>query len=357
MASITFKNVTKKYPNGFHAVTNFNLEIKEGEAVVFLGPSGCGKSTTLRMIAGLEEITSGELYIGDKLANDIKPKNRDATMVFQGYALFPYMTAFENIAFGLKPKEFPEAEIRRRVEEIAGIMNCSHLLERKPNELSGGQRQRVALCRALISERKVVLLDEPLSNLDAKLRHYMRAELMKMHQKFAKTFVYVTHDQHEAMGIANRIVLMRAGVIQQVDTPEKLYTHPCNLFTAGFLGTPQMNLWETEITEENNVLYGHLGQLKIPVPKERLAGYLGKEIVIGIRPDDIHIDETGFEVNVKLSIYNGRERQLDLDFGGDFEITTLVSSNYTIKTGDKVKISIPSEKIYLFDKDTEIALY
>ena len=244
MASLTLKNITKRYAGNVLAVSDFNLEIKDKEFIILVGPSGCGKSTTLRMIAGLEEITDGELYIGDKLVNDVAPKDRDIAMVFQNYALYPHMTVFENMAFGLKLRKTPKDEIKRRVEEAARILDIEHLLDRKPKALSGGQRQRVALGRAIVREPKVFLLDEPLSNLDAKLRAQMRTELAKLHKRIGTTFIYVTHDQTEAMTMADRIVVMKDGLIQQVDTPTKLYDSPANKFVAGFIGSPQMNFIE-----------------------------------------------------------------------------------------------------------------
>ena len=239
MASLSLKGIYKRYPGGVVAVSDFNLEIEDKEFLVLVGPSGCGKSTTLRMIAGLEEITEGELYIGDKVVNDIAPKDRDIAMVFQNYALYPHMTVFDNMAFGLKLRKTPKDEIKRRVVEAAKILDISHLLDRKPKALSGGQRQRVALGRAIVREPKVFLLDEPLSNLDAKLRAQMRTELSKIHHNLATTFIYVTHDQTEAMTMATRIVVMKDGFIQQVDTPQNLYKYPCNMFVAGFIGSPQ----------------------------------------------------------------------------------------------------------------------
>ena len=241
MASVSLKGIYKKYPGGVIAVSDFNLDIKDKEFIILVGPSGCGKSTTLRMIAGLEEITEGELYIGDKMVNDVAPKDRDIAMVFQNYALYPHMTVFDNMAFGLKLRKTPKDEIKRRVEEAARILDIAHLLDRKPKALSGGQRQRVALGRAIVREPKVFLLDEPLSNLDAKLRAQMRTELSKLHAKLGTTFIYVTHDQTEAMTMGDRIVVMKDGFIQQVDSPQVLYTTPCNMFVAGFIGSPHMN--------------------------------------------------------------------------------------------------------------------
>ena len=249
MASVSFKHIYKRFPGGVTAVSDFCLEIKDKEFVILVGPSGCGKTTTLRMIAGLEEITEGELYIDNKRVNDVAPKDRDIAMVFQNYALYPHMSVFENMAFGLKLRKVRKEEIKRRVEEAARILDITHLLDRKPKALSGGQKQRVALGRAIVREPKVFLLDEPLSNLDAKLRASMRSELTKLHQKLQTTFIYVTHDQVEAMTMATRIVVMKDGIIQQVDTPQNLYDYPCNIFVAGFIGTPQMNFVNAKITK------------------------------------------------------------------------------------------------------------
>ncbi|MCL2518976.1 MAG: ABC transporter ATP-binding protein [Oscillospiraceae bacterium] len=333
MASVTFKNIWKKFPNDLIAVKDFNLEIKDKEVIVFLGPSGCGKTTTLRMIAGLEEISEGELYIGDKLVNEVHPKDRDIAMVFYNYALFPHMTVYENIAFGLKPIEYPENEIKEKVEEVARIFDITHLLERKKRELSGGQQQRVALARALICKRKVILLDEPLSNLDAKLRAMMRIELIKIHQQFGMTFVYVTHDQAEAMALADRLVIMKDGFIQQVGTPEEVYNNPVNLFVAGFIGTPQINMWETNV-------------FNLKLPKIR-------EVITCVRPEDLYIDENGaIEAEVKVREFRGDNVYLYFD---NF-ITMRVPPSCKAKTGDKLKISVNPDKIYLFDKETELAI-
>ena len=252
MASVTLKNVYKVYDGGVTAVTDFNLEIADKEFIILVGPSGCGKSTTLRMIAGLEEISKGELYIGDKLSNDVAPKDRDIAMVFQSYALYPHMTVYDNMAFGLKLRKTPKDEIKRRVEEAARILDISHLLDRKPKALSGGQRQRVALGRAIVRDPKVFLLDEPLSNLDAKLRAQMRTEIAKLHKNLGTTFIYVTHDQTEAMTMGDRIVVMKDGFIQQVDTPQNLYEFPCNEFVAGFMGSPQMNFIDAVIEKKGD---------------------------------------------------------------------------------------------------------
>ena len=293
MAGLSLRHIYKKYPGGVTAVSDFNLEIKDKEFLIFVGPSGCGKSTTLRMIAGLEEISEGELYIGDKYVNDIAPKDRDIAMVFQNYALYPHMTVFDNMAFGLKLRKVPKEEIKRRVEEAARILDISHLLERRPKALSGGQKQRVALGRAIVRNPKVFLLDEPLSNLDAKLRASMRTELTKLHQKVETTFIYVTHDQVEAMTMATRIVVMRDGIIQQVDTPQNLYDTPCNLFVAGFIGTPQMNFINGKLSKKGDDLYATFGVTDIKLPADKannpaLKEYIGQDVIFGIRPEAIH---------------------------------------------------------------------
>ena len=272
MSSVTLKNVYKIYDGGVVAVTDFCLEIEDKEFIILVGPSGCGKSTTLRMIAGLEEINKGELYIGDKLANDVPPKDRDIAMVFQSYALYPHMTVYDNMAFALKLRKTPKDEIKRRVEEAARSLDISHLLDRKPKALSGGQRQRVALGRAIVRDPKVFLLDEPLSNLDAKLRAQMRTELAKLHKKLGTTFIYVTHDQTEAMTMGDRIVVMKDGFIQQVDTPQMLYDAPANEFVAGFMGSPQMNFIDATVGKKGNTFTVNFGNASVEIPADKAAG-------------------------------------------------------------------------------------
>ena len=343
MASVTLKNIGKIYPNYVgHAVAvkDFNLEIKDGEVIAFIGPSGCGKTTTLRMIAGLEEITSGELYIDGILSNNIEPKDRGVAMVFQNYGLFPHMTTFENIAFGLQPTDMPEAEIKEKVEEVANVLAIEHLLERKRKELSGGQQQRVALARALVRKNKVVLLDEPLSNLDMKLRFFMREELIKLHQKYETTFIYVTHDQAQAMTIADRIVVMHNGVIQQVGTPEELYATPKNLFVAGFIGSPQMNFLHDKTQR-------------------------GKEVIEGIRPEDLHIDEASLEkfkdylIDAKVEVreFLGDRVYLYCTDESGQPLVACVPPDCAKKRGDKIRFGVDKNKVYHFDKETEIAIY
>ena len=378
MASLSLRNVYKRYPGGVTAVTDFNLEIKDKEFIVFVGPSGCGKSTTLRMVAGLEEITEGEVYIGDRLVNDVAPKDRDIAMVFQNYALYPHMTVFDNMAFGLKLRKTPKDEIKRRVEEAARILDIAHLLERKPKALSGGQRQRVALGRAIVREPKVFLLDEPLSNLDAKLRAQMRTEISKLHQRLGTTFIYVTHDQTEAMTMATRIVVMKSGIIQQVDTPQNLYLYPCNLFVAGFIGSPQMNFIEAKILKEGEDFFVEFGsedtktragvkyKVKLPAEKNKndvLVPYIDKEVIIGIRPEHVHNEEDLLaihtdgivEADVEVTELMGAETYLYMNCEGQ-SINARVAPTNTARPGDKIKIAFDTAKIHIFDKDTEITI-
>ncbi|MBQ5484518.1 MAG: sn-glycerol-3-phosphate ABC transporter ATP-binding protein UgpC, partial [Lachnospiraceae bacterium] len=291
MASITLENICKVYPNGFQAVKDFNLNVADKEFIIFVGPSGCGKSTTLRMIAGLEDISSGELKIDGKLMNSVEPKDRDIAMVFQNYALYPHMTVFDNMAFGLKIRKVDKAEIKKRVEEAAKILDLDKLLDRKPKALSGGQRQRVAMGRAIVRNPKVFLMDEPLSNLDAKLRVQMRIEISKLHERLGATIIYVTHDQTEAMTLGTRIVVMKDGVVQQIDSPQVLYSQPKNLFVAGFIGSPQMNFLDAKITANGNQVTATVGDAKLAVPADKAkalidGGYDGKTVVLGIRPED-----------------------------------------------------------------------
>ena len=375
MASLSLRNVYKKYPGGVVAVSDFNLEIKDKEFIILVGPSGCGKSTTLRMVAGLEEISEGEILIGDRVVNDVAPKDRDIAMVFQNYALYPHMTVFDNMAFGLKLRKTPKDEIKRRVEEAARILDISHLLERKPKALSGGQRQRVALGRAIVREPKVFLLDEPLSNLDAKLRAQMRTEISKLHLKLGTTVIYVTHDQTEAMTMGTRIVVMKDGLIQQVDTPQNLYLYPGNLFVAGFIGSPQMNFIESKLLKEGDDFFVEFGtedtktragvkyKIKLPASKNKdgvLDEYIGKEVIMGIRPEDVHNEEDlvaqfpdGIvEANVEVTELMGAETYLYMNCE-EQNINARVSPTNTAKPGDRIKITLEPGKIHLFDKDTE----
>ena len=365
MASLSLKHINKTYPNGFEAVKDFNMEIEDKEFIIFVGPSGCGKSTTLRMVAGLEEITSGELYIGDKLVNDVEPKDRDIAMVFQNYALYPHMTVYDNMAFGLKLRKVPKDEIDKMVREAAKILDLEALLDRKPKALSGGQRQRVAMGRAIVRNPKVFLMDEPLSNLDAKLRVQMRIEISKLHQRLGTTIIYVTHDQTEAMTLGTRIVVMNAGVVQQVDTPQTLYDYPCNLFVAGFIGSPQMNFVDAvcKVNGDKVVLQAGPSSIELPPAKAKKlieGGYDGKTVVLGIRPEDVHDEQMFIEaspntvIEAKIRVYEmlGAEVFLYFDYEGA-SMTARVDPRTTARTGDVVKFALDAEKIHVFDKETE----
>ena len=366
MASLSLKNVCKVYPNGFEAVKDFNLDVADKEFIIFVGPSGCGKSTTLRMIAGLEEISDGTLKIDDKVVNDVEPKDRDIAMVFQNYALYPHMTVYDNMAFGLKLRKVPKDQIDKQVKEAAKILDLEKLLDRKPKALSGGQRQRVALGRAIVREPKVFLLDEPLSNLDAKLRAAMRTELTKLHKRLGTTFIYVTHDQVEAMTMASRIVVMKDGFIQQVDTPQNLYDLPCNIFVAGFIGTPQMNFINSTLSKEGNDMYVSFAGCKFKLPTEKaenpaLAEYVGKEVIMGIRPEAIH-DEPMYlstltdwtaDAMVDVTELMGAEIYLYLSMDEDTNLIARVSSRSKAKSGDTVKVAFDITHAHFFDKETE----
>ena len=368
MASVSLKNIYKVYTGGVTAVSDFCLDIEDKEFIVLVGPSGCGKSTTLRMVAGLEEISDGELYIGDKLVNDVAPKDRDIAMVFQNYALYPHMTVYDNMAFGLKLRKTPKAQIDKRVKEAARILDIEHLLNRKPKALSGGQRQRVALGRAIVREPKVFLMDEPLSNLDAKLRAQMRTEIAKLHQRLGTTFIYVTHDQTEAMTMGDRIVVMRDGVIQQVDTPQNLYDYPCNIFVAGFIGSPQMNFLDGTLQKNGDTYVVDLDGTVIPLPQEKtadgkLAAYVGKSLKVGIRPEDMKDDEEFLEkhpsshidTEVEVSELMGAEIYLYLTYKGQ-NLMARVAPTSKSRRGDKVTMAMDTHKIHLFDPETELTL-
>lgn len=363
MASLSLKQIKKVYPNGFVAVKDFDLEVADREFIIFVGPSGCGKSTTLRMIAGLEEISEGELLIDDKLVNDVEPKDRDIAMVFQNYALYPHMSVYDNMAFGLKLRKVPKAEIEKLVREAAKILDIEHLLDRKPKALSGGQRQRVAMGRAIVRNPKVFLMDEPLSNLDAKLRVQMRIEISKLHQKLDATIVYVTHDQTEAMTLGTRIVVMKDGLIQQVDSPKNLYNNPNNLFVAGFIGSPQMNLIDATVTTEGSDVYLEFDSHKIKLPEgkaQKVAPYNGKEVVFGIRPEDVHDEEmiinnspeSVVETTVKVYELLGSEVNLYLQLG-ESEIIARVNPRTTAQRDDVIQVAFDVSKIHVFDKETE----
>lgn len=363
MVEIALKNIHKQYENNdFYSVTDFNLDIKDREFIVFVGPSGCGKSTTLRMIAGLEDITEGELYIGETLMNDVAPKDRDIAMVFQNYALYPHMTVYDNMAFGLKLRKYKKEEIKKRVEEAAEILGLTEFLKRKPAALSGGQRQRVALGRAIVRDAKVFLMDEPLSNLDAKLRVAMRAEIAKLHRRLKTTTIYVTHDQTEAMTMADRIVIMKDGFVQQIGSPKDVYNTPVNAFVAGFIGSPAMNFFN--VTLDDNIITNGKG-LRITIPEGRrksLAekGYDGKELLFGIRPEDIHSEQVALEANpgsivhseVVVSELLGAETMLYTRVDNT-EFISKVDARDFHQPGEFIDLSFNLNKGHFFDIATE----
>jgi multiple sugar transport system ATP-binding protein len=363
MATVTFEHVNKQYGD-FLAVNDLNLEIGDGEFMVLVGPSGCGKTTSLRMIAGLEEITSGTLRIGDRVVNDVPPKDRDIAMVFQSYALYPHMSVRENLAFGLKLRKVPKPEIERRVNEAAETIQLQKLLDRKPKELSGGQRQRVALGRAIVREPAVFLMDEPLSNLDAKLRVQTRAEIARLHQRLETTMVYVTHDQVEAMTMGTRIAVMNEGLLQQVGTPQKLYDEPINRFVAGFIGSPSMNFVEVAVDGKDDTarLVGP-GDWAVPTP-QRLRGIAGdiagKKLVAGFRPEHLEIGDAGsdsasFQARADVVEYLGHEELLHVSAANQ-DIVAIVDSEHRVRPGDVIKLTLPLSKLHLFDDETGEAL-
>ena len=368
MSTVKLEHISKKYPNGFEAVKDFNLEIGDKEFIIFVGPSGCGKSTTLRMVAGLEEISGGDLYIDGKRMNDVEPKDRDIAMVFQNYALYPHMTVYDNMAFGLKIRKLPKEEIDKKVHEAAKILDLEHLLDRKPKALSGGQRQRVAMGRAIVRNPKVFLMDEPLSNLDAKLRGQMRIEISKLHQKLGTTIIYVTHDQTEAMTLGTRIVVMKDGVVQQVDTPENLYERPGNKFVAGFIGAPQMNMVNADVVEKDGLRLEFCGQ-SIRLDENwakilRDKGYVGKKITLGIRPEDLHdagsIDRANKDacIHATIRVYEmlGAETYLYFDMD-QATWTARVDPSVKVKPGETVDLYMNTEKLHAFDVETELAIF
>jgi len=364
MAGLSLRNVCKVYSNGFVAVKDFNLEIEDKEFIIFVGPSGCGKSTTLRMIAGLEEISSGECYIDGKLVNDVEPKDRDIAMVFQNYALYPHMTVYDNMGFGLKLRKTPKAEIDKAVHEAAKILDLEPLLDRKPKALSGGQRQRVAMGRAIVRNPKVFLMDEPLSNLDAKLRVQMRIEISKLHQRLGATMIYVTHDQTEAMTLGTRIVVLKDGVIQQVDSPNKLYSEPANKFVAGFIGSPQMNLIDCPVEKTaDSVAFVLPDGSKIEIPAEKgakLVDYVGKTVCFGFRPENLTEVAAGTPntIHSVVRVYEllGAEVFLYIDLA-DVNVTARVNPSTTARTGSDVTFAIDMDRIHAFDCETEATIF
>ncbi len=365
MASVTYENVYKRFGD-VEVITDMNVEIKDKEFVVFVGPSGCGKSTLLRLLAGLEEISEGEIYIGDRIVNDVPPKDRDIAMVFQSYALYPHMSVYDNMAFGLKLRRTPKEEIDRRVKEAAEILGLAHLLDRKPKALSGGQRQRVAVGRAIVREPAVFLMDEPLSNLDAKLRVTARAEISKLHKRLGTTFIYVTHDQVEAMTMGDRILVLMDGVLQQIDTPRTLYEEPNNLFVAGFIGSPSMNFFDATVVGEEGNMYVDTGDFRIQVPESRKSAYdpyVGKEVILGMRPEHIHAREyappltttSPLQATVDVVELLGHELHLYLDSGQNNFVAT-VDTRLAPSIGQELDLVMDTDRMHLFDKTTELAI-
>ncbi len=362
MAEVRLKNVRKIFDNDVIAVDNVNIDIEDKEFMVLVGPSGCGKSTTLRMVAGLEEITAGEIYIGNRLVNDVPPKDRDIAMVFQNYALYPHMTVFQNMAFGLKLRKFPQQEIEKRVLEAAEILEIRDLLQRKPKALSGGQRQRVAVGRAIVRKPKVFLFDEPLSNLDAKLRVQMRTEIAKLHQRLETTMIYVTHDQMEAMTMGNRIVVMKEGAVYQIDTPINLYNSPVNKFVAGFIGSPAMNFFTGFLRNENGLLFDE-GKLKLKIPElfhKKLAPYLNKKIILGLRPEDISeakfapagINSAQAVCQLEVVEPMGNEYFIYLN-SGNFQFVARTKYHENPATGKMIELVFSLSRAHFFDSETE----
>jgi multiple sugar transport system ATP-binding protein len=363
MATVLIRQLNKKFDE-VHAVRDVNLEIYDKEFVVFVGPSGCGKTTTLRMVAGLESITSGDVLIGDKVVNELPPMDRDIAMVFQNYALYPHMSVYQNMAFGLRMRKFPKHEIEQRVQEAAAILGIEDYLNRKPRQLSGGQRQRVALGRAIVRHPQVFLFDEPLSNLDAKLRVQMRVEIKKLHNRLGTTAIYVTHDQVEAMTLGDRVVVMRDGRVQQVGEPIELYNHPSNRFVAGFIGSPAMNFATVRVTNDGGSLWAGNEGMRIKVPAElagRLGAYAGREMVLGVRPEDLRIassaDLADMSVDAMVEVVEqlGSEILLDVTVGSN-QMVAAVEPTVRAKIGDKLRLALNAERLHFFDPQTEAAI-
>jgi multiple sugar transport system ATP-binding protein len=364
MASITLKNVSKRYGKNQYIIKNLSLEIPDKAFAVIVGPSGCGKTSVLRMIAGLEEITDGEIFIGEKKVNNLPPKDRDIAMVFQNYALYPHMNVYENMAFGLKMRKMPKTEIQKRVKETAQLLGIQDYLDRKPKELSGGQRQRVAMGRAIVREPKVFLMDEPLSNLDSQFRVQMRAELKKLHERLGITTLYVTHDQTEAITLGSLIVVLKDGVIQQADTPLALYEKPANTFVATFIGSPSMNLFSANISAEGENLFLQIEKFRLPVASEKkslLRKYIGQEILVGIRPEDFCESVVGdakafLEADVELLELMGADRYLH-GYTGKERLTARLNAQIPIKTSEKIRLFFNPSKIYFFEKESGKAIF
>jgi multiple sugar transport system ATP-binding protein len=363
MGQVVLKGINKFY-DSVHAVKDVNLQIRDKEFVVFVGPSGCGKTTTLRMIAGLEAISSGDISIDGNVVNDLAPMDRDIAMVFQNYALYPHMSVYDNMAFGLKMRKFEKPEIEKRVKDAADILGIGDLLKRKPRQLSGGQRQRVALGRAIVRHPRVFLFDEPLSNLDAKLRVQMRVELKKLHLRLGTTAVYVTHDQVEAMTLGDRVVVMKDGVVQQVGEPLELYNTPANKFVAGFIGSPAMNFASVKVTEANGSLLAENAGLRIKLPEEtaqRLRGHAGRDVTLGIRPEDLTVavaadgDDLSFDATIEVVEQLGSEILLDMKVG-DGVMVASVEPSVRVKVRDKLRLAMRPSRLHLFDAQTEAAI-
>jgi multiple sugar transport system ATP-binding protein len=365
MASVTYEHVFKRFGDVV-AVNDLNIEIADKEFLVLVGPSGCGKTTALRCLAGLEDVTEGRIMIADQVVNDIAPKDRDIAMVFQSYALYPHMSVYDNMAFGLKLRKTPKQEIKRRVEEAAQILGIEHLLDRKPRQLSGGQRQRVAVGRAIVREPKVFLFDEPLSNLDAKLRVETRANISKLHQQLETTFIYVTHDQIEAMTMASRIAVINKGILQQIDSPQALYDRPDNLFVAGFIGSPAMNFFPAHIRKDGEKLYMDGGSFQVKVPDSKIntfMSYVDKPIIFGIRPENIHnpefappeIDAQPIECTVDVTELMGNEIVVYLKTGENVFVAR-VDPRSRYHVDDKVQLILNMNNMHAFDRDTEMAI-
>jgi multiple sugar transport system ATP-binding protein len=366
VASVSFRNVFKRYAGDVVAVKNLNIEVADKEFLVLVGPSGCGKSTSLRMLAGLEEISEGEIWIGERMVNNVAPKDRDIAMVFQSYALYPHMTVYDNMAFGLRLRKTPKQVIDQRVRETAKSLGIEQLLDRKPRQLSGGQRQRVAVGRAIVREPAVFLMDEPLSNLDAKLRVEARAFISKLHQRLGTTFIYVTHDQTEAMTMGTRIAVMNAGELQQIDTPQTLYSHPANIFVAGFIGTPAMNLFDSTLVEADGKLVVDAGVFRVPTPPARndmYRPYVNKNVILGIRPEHIHdpnyqpanIVPAAIDANVDIVEQMGNEKIVYLEEGGKTFLSRM-DPRTTASVGQRIQVVVDTGNIHLFDAQTEKAL-
>jgi multiple sugar transport system ATP-binding protein len=368
VASVSFRGVLKRFAGDVVAVKDLSIEVADKEFLILVGPSGCGKSTTLRMLAGLEEITEGEIYIGDRLVNNVAPKDRDIAMVFQSYALYPHMTVYDNMAFGLRLRKTPKQVIDQRVREVAKSLGIEQLLDRKPRQLSGGQRQRVAVGRAIVREPAVFLLDEPLSNLDAKLRVETRAFISKLHQRLGTTFIYVTHDQTEAMTMGTRIAVMSAGELQQIDTPQTLYDHPNNVFVAGFIGSPSMNFFDnSKLVETDGKMFVDTGLFRVAVPdsrREELRPSAGRELILGMRPEHLHDPQflspglvpSRIEANVDVVELMGNEKLVYLEEGGKTFIARM-DPRSAVSVGQRIQIDVDINNIRLFDKTTEKALW